>query len=412
MNTKTKMTLTADDSVVALTTEKAFKEACEHYSNPEFWHSVYANELRCFGVSNLPILAKTIIEDKEMGDTVSEEIFNENVGGERANGLFTALPTKDGKYENYANRVISYTSLHERSGTACRMITKVKSSGYITALSAEERGEEVNRGWQTSGEELKVYIPDGKISFYGSEVYVILPFIDGYNAIKEELKNSYPDAEYVSGQLDHEYIYGEWNLEATEAESYALMLEDLGVIQKGEETPFKLRYSTSNVGNAKMSARLMVEIGGISLPLGKPQNVWHHKKKAVTDVSKLTDDNGCSIDNFKVKLSWLGNIMKENEDVIEQLGNTEIEHPAGCLQHLIADIKSISAKDRKKAIEDMDTLYPDKCTAIDVYLMVSSIVGYEKRSPRTVVQMTEEIAELQFKNFKLFDKKLVISDED
>lgn len=409
MNTKFKG-LATDESVANLVTEQAFLEACEHYSNPDFWKPVFANEMRCFGVSNMPILAKSIIEDKGMEETVSEEIFNENCGGERANGLFTAVPTENGKYENYANRVISYPSLHERSGTACRMITTIKSSNYITALSAEERGEEVNRGWQTSSEPLKVYIPDGKISFYGSSVYVILPFIEGYDAVKEELTVSYPNHKYRGGQIDHSYIYGEWTLNSDEEESYALMLEELGAIKKGEKTPFTLRYSTSNVGNAKMSVRLLVEIGGTAIPLGKPQSIWHHNKKAVVEKEKLTADNGCSIEDFKTKLTWLGNILKENEDIIENLGNTEIEHPTGCLQHILADMHTISAKDKKKALDDMQTLYPDKCTAIDVYLMLSSIVGFESRSPRTVVNMTEEIAEMQFRNFKLYDKKFVAED--
>jgi len=154
-----------------------------------------------------------------------------------------------------------------------------------------------------------------------------------------------------------------------------------------------------------MSVRLMVEIGGTLIPLGKPQSIWHHTKKAVTDKEKLTSDNGCSIDDFKKKLKWIGNILKENEDVIENLGNTEILHPAGCLQHILEEMNMISSKDKKKALEDMQTLYPDTCTAIDVYLMLSSIVSFEERSPRTVVNMTEEIAEMQFRNFKLYDKK-------
>ena len=71
---------------------------------------------------------------------------------------------------------------------------------------------------------------------------------------------------------------------------------------------------------------------------------------------------------------------------------------------------TISAKDKKKALEDMQMLYPKSCTAIDVYLMASSIANSSNLSPRQVVNITEEIAELQFKNFKLYDKPLTAID--
>lgn len=400
--------LATDEAVMALTTEAEFKAAAEHYSNPSFWRFVYANELRCFGVSNMPILAQTIVQEKNMADTVSVEQFNECVA---ENGLFTAIPNEEGTaYETYAGRYTCHTSMYDRSGTACRMVKTITSHGKITALSAEMRGEEVNRGWNTSAEKLSVYIPDGKISFFGSEKYVILPFIDGYNAIREELDLSYPDAEYANGKIDHEYIVGEWKLNAEEEESYALMLEGLGAIEPDEETPFYLRYSTSNVGNAKMSVRLLVKVNGVLIPLGKPYSIWHHSDKSVPNDSHLNNDNGCTIENLKTKLTWLGKMMKENEDIIEALGNTDIEHPAGCLQHLLNETNTPSAKDKKKAIEDMQMLYPNTCTAVDVYLMASSLAANQNLSPRQVVNITEEIAELQFKNFKLFDKPLTVID--
>ena len=396
-----KTILVNDDSVKNLLTEKSFLEAATHYSNPDFWRFVYANEIRCFGVSNMPILAESIVEEKGMEKTVSPEQFTECV---RENGLFTAIPNAEGTaYETYAGRYTCHTSMYDRSGTACRMVTTIGSHGKITALSAEQRGEEVNRGWTTSSESIAVYIPDGKIGFFGSEKYVILPFTDGYYAVRNELDNSFPKAEYSEGQIDHEYIVGEWKLNSDEEEAYALLLEDIGAIKSGEETPFYLRFSSSNVGNAKMSVRLLVSVNGVKMPMGEPFSIWHHSGKAVVDKEKLNKDNGCEISDLKTKLTWLGSLMKENEDIIEVLGNTDIEHPAGCLQHLLAECNTIPAKDKKKAIEDMDALYPDSCTAIDVYMMASSLIA-NGSSPRSIVNMTEEIAGLQFKNFKLYDK--------
>lgn len=399
-----KICLVSDDDVLALLSEKDFVAACEHYSNPEFWRDVYADEIRCFGVSNLPILAQQMREENKMEETVSDEQFKECVAD---TGIFTALPSPDGGYETYAGRYTCYTSMYNRSGTNCRMVTTTASHGKITALSAEMRGEEINRGWNTSKELISVYIPDGKISFFGSEKYKILPFIDGYKAVKEELIASYPDHKYMNGQIDHEYIYGEWKLNASEEEEYALMLEDMGAIEKGDTTPFYLRFSTSNVGNAKMSVRLMVSVDGVQMPLGKPMNIWHHSDKYVEKKELLNHDNGCDLEDLKIKLTWLGKLMKENEDLIENLGNTEINHPAGCLQKLLEECNTISAKAKKQAVEDMQTLYPKTCTAIDVYIMASSLAK-TGQTPKSVVHITEEVAELQFKNFKLYDKPLKV----
>lgn len=397
-----------DKDILIINNLSEMKETLAWYSKPEFWKKVYADEIRSFGVSNMPILAESIIEDKGMKDTCSTSQFNECVADI---GIFTALPNSEGTaYETFAGRFTSYLSMYDRSGTSCRMIKTIHSHGEITALSAEERGEEINRGWQTSKELLSVYIPDGKIGYFGSKKYVILSMEEGLDSVVHELSASYPDAKYIAGNVSYEYILAEWKLNACEdEESYALRLEELGVIDKDQKTPFYLRYSTSNVGNAKMSVRLFVEIAGVKIPLGKPQSIWHHSDKFIGDKERLDHDNGCSMDDFRTKLTWIGRLLKENEDIIEVLGNTDIKHPAGCLQHLLAECNSIPAKDKKSAIEDMDTLYPDTCSAIDVYIMASSL-AMQDASPRQIVNITEEIAQLQFKNFALYDKPLKIEE--
>lgn len=394
--------LKRDDSVIISKSEKEFLALAEKLSAKENWHNVYADEVKSFGVSNTPILAEVEISEKQMEETVSVDSFTECVG---ETGIFVSFPYED-KYITYPTRYTSNNSLLDRSGTNCRMVKTISSKGYVTALSAEQRGEEINRGFQYSKEPLKIYVVDEKVSFFGSCKYVILPYDEGLNTVKQYLDKEFPEAEFVRGEISHEYIFCDYRLNSEEEESLAMKMQDFGVLKDTDKVELYLRFSSSNVGNAKMSVRLLAKLNGVKAPLGDSLNIWHHSDKFAKTES-LTRDNGCEIKNLETKLTWLAMLIRENEDLVEKLGNTTINNPAGCLQHITKDCNKISAKDRKKAIEDFDMIHgTNPCTAIEVYIAISSIIGYTDRSPKEIINMMEEIAQLQCRNFSDYDKPL------
>ena len=356
--------LKKDLEVKVLSTEEDFKATCEYFSRDELWRKVKGNELHSIGYSDVPILAEQLIEESGV------ESMDAFLEGMSETGIFTQIPSLDGSHmETYAGRYTSYVSMYNRSGTNCRMITTVMPKSKIAALSAEERGKEIDRGWSTTKENLSIYIVDSKISYFGSDKYVILSYLDGFNAVKDMLKEAYPKAEYITGQVSYEYIFGEWRLHADEEEIYKLLFKEAG--KDLENISFLLRYSSSNVGNAKMAARLFLEI-----------------------------------DDFKTKLGWVGKIFKENEDLLKILAHTPILHPAGCLKQLLMECRLIPSIYRKTVIEEMDVEWGNNpCTALDVYSKASSVINFAD-TPTKIVLITEEIAELQFKNFLLYDKDL------
>lgn len=391
--------LKKDLEVKVLSTEEDFKATCEYFSRDELWRKVKGNELHAIGYSDVPILAEQLIEESGV------ESMDAFLEGMSETGIFTQIPSLDGLHmETYAGRYTSYVSMYNRSGTNCRMITTVMPKSKIAALSAEERGKEIDRGWSTTKENLSIYIVDSKISYFGSDKYVILSYLDGFNAVKDMLKEAYPKAEYIIGQVSYEYIFGEWRLHADEEEIYKLLFKEAG--KDLENISFLLRYSSSNVGNAKMAARLFLEIDDIRIPIGHSQNIWHRIDKRVEDKGDLDSDNGCEMDDFKTKLGWVGKIFKENEDLLKILAHTPILHPAGCLKQLLMECRLIPSIYRKTVIEEMDVEWGNNpCTALDVYSKASSVINFAD-TPTKIVLITEEIAELQFKNFLLYDKDL------
>lgn len=377
-----------------LKSREDLQEAIDFYEEHDTWLQPIANEIMTFGVTDYPLFNQDL--QAKIQDTCPKECFDECVSDA---GIFLTLPYGN-KYVTFATRDISLNSIYERSGSNCRMVRTIDSHGYIKALSAEERGEIINKGWRTSTEKIKVLISDEKISFVGSSKYVILSYRDGIAAAEKILGNDFEIMEYVKGYISHEYIVAEWQIKSPETESHRLMLENFGFIGEYEEVKYIFRFSSSNIGNAKMSGRLFLCINGSHIPIGKAQSIWHLINKKVDDKSKLNDDNGCKIKDFECKLGHMGAVLKENEDVIELMGNTMIDHPSPCLKKMLEFCPSIPEKSKEYLT---DNFHLEECTAMDIYLEISSLLEDITDLGR-LVQASEEVAQLQFKNFKEYDK--------
>lgn len=386
-----------ENQIKPLCDRRELEEALEYYRTHDEWKILTAQEIKAFGISDYPLLNAGTKE--EFGN---DEVFDDCV---KNAGIFLSFPSYERgemKYYTYAARDIAMNSVYNRSGTNCRIVRNVTDRKNTKALSAEERGEIINKGFTTSKEEVKMLISDERISFIGSEKYVILPYEKGIEAVESVLPLKFEEVEYRNGYISHEYLVAEYEIKDPEIESYKLMLKNLDL--NIDDISIIFRFSSSNVGDSKMSGRLLMRIHTNYIPIGTPQSVWHLSTKAVETSEKLNDRNGASIDNFRTKLQKVGTVLQENEDLIEILGNTTISHPAGCLQRLLELCPSIPEKRREEAVEDMESNYPVTCMAIDVYLAAAGLLT-DIKNLKTIIQATEEIAELQYKNFVLYDKE-------
>lgn len=385
-----------DDEVKKLRTEEELKKAVMFYDKNDRWETVTASSIRAFGVTDYPLFNNEIRERYK--ETVPARAFDECV---QDAGIFLTIPYEKRCYRTYATRYTAMESIYERSGSSCRMVRTLSSHGMVKALPAEERGSLIDRGWRTSSEEVKVLISDEKVSFVGSQKYIILPYKDGLRAMKDMLRE-YEAVTYRSGYISHEYIMAEWYLESADTESHRLMLQELGLITEKTAVRYVVRFSSSNIGNSKMSARLSVSLEGEMIPVGKPKSVWHLSSKGVNCTDQLNDGNGCSISDFRYKLKSLGASLKENEEIFEEMGNTWITYPETVLKKLFKLCPGIPKKIRDDILEHYRFRHP--CTAVDLYFAVAK--AQKKMDNRQmIIQVTEEIAQLQYVNYVRLDKQ-------
>ncbi len=386
-----------EEEVRNISSPEQLDEVVNFYEKNDRWIEVAANSLRTFGVSNLPLLLLFDEKQNEIKDTCSEDNFNECVA---ETGLFLSIPVVD-HFETYATRYTAFPSIYNRSGTNCRMVTTLYNKGFVTAKSAEERGEDVNRGWQTTKEPVKVLISDEKVSFVGSHKYVILPYREGIDTALQVLMEEFEEVSFRSGMISHEFILADWNIWNDEAECFRIFLEDHNVIQRDEKIKIIFRFTSGNVGNSTMTGRLLLQIHNVAIPIGPAKSIWHLSTKS-TKNEKLSENNGCSFQDFREKLENIGEVLKDNEDLIEQMGNTTIMFPQICLEKAFGLCPSIPANVKKDVLE---SFYYQTCTAMDVYLAVSETM--EKltgKNLNAIVQIMEEVARLQKVDFTELDK--------
>lgn len=379
-----------DYQIKDLDTRKELQDAVDFYKEHDVWIFPYAHEIQTFGVSDYPLFNGNIRENvTSCDDAALDECLKEA-------GLFLTVPTETSQYVTFATRSTALTSIYDRSGTNCRIVRTINSTPKMRALSAEERGEIINKGWKTSDEQVKMLISDEKISFVGSSKYVILPYDEGIRIAENVLDMIFDKKEYIRGHISHEFIVAEWEVSSAETEAYRIFLEEHHIVLPTQSVSFRFQFSSSNIGNAKMSGRILILVDGRFLaPLGLPSSVWHLKGHS----------EGCSLDVFETKLFKIASSIQNNEDQIELLGNTDIYFPAGCLQHVLKLCPTIPKKLKDLAVENMKKV--TSCNAVDIYFAVSELIE-KMHGSRSLILATEEAAKLQFITWEHYDQELEV----
>lgn len=198
--------------------------------------------------------------------------------------------------------------------------------------------------------------------------------------------------------FSHEYLVLDYMLNDDIMEdSFISMLSEYGVSAKTVKAG--VRFSTSDVGNSCVTAAPFYDLDGARIRLGKPICLSH--------------DKGHSIEQFIKMLNGLAMVFKENEDLVEKLGNTQIKHSGGCFLHIIDKNRSLRSGSEDLA-DELDAEFPAGCTAIDVFLALNKIVevrnSRKELNPTQLINLTETIAKLLLINYTDYDH--VWTDED
>lgn len=388
---------TSDDAVVTLKTETDKEKVLEFIAKDE-WYTPYIWECFVKEIANAPLFFEQYKEQFETElpnglkcnvpalDNSNEELIETA----RDTGLMLGFPANGGIVVK-PTRYTAFTSICQRAGISGSTISNMDEKPLISVLPTMEKAQWLSRGFSLHKADCKILYRDGKVSSMLSKEYEILPANETIPRFERKLREDHPDLTFSSGMFSHEYLVLDYMLNDDIMEdSFISMLSEYGVSAKTVKAG--VRFSTSDVGNSCVTAAPFYDLDGARIRLGKPICLSH--------------DKGHSIEQFIKMLNGLAMVFKENEDLVEKLGNTQIKHPGGCFLHIIDKNRSLRSGSEDLA-DELDAEFPAGCTAIDVFLALNKIVevrnSRKELNPTQLINLTETIAKLLLINYTDYD---------
>ena len=392
--------LANDEAVVELKSEKDLKEYLAFRKEHDVWYTPYVNECKIVGVSNTLLFfeqeANDIKGSEKFGVSLKCDCIRETVEEAAAdNGILIVFPSND-HYEVYPLRYTGFIDLCKRSGLEGRTMTLMQKKGQIEALDTHTKGQWFSTGCKLNGESCKILIRDGKASNMKSKEYSIIPADEAVSALEMELSGSWPEYTYSTGMVSHEYLIVDYLLNDTAMEeSLRLRLESLGLKCQGS-VQSGVRFSTSDVGNSCVTAAPYFTINGTKVRIGNPIAVRHNSENNAT--------------KFSEQLIKMATLLREAEDKIEELGNTNINCIVGCVQNVCEKYSNlIPTKAAEKVIDDLLVQYgtTGSGTAVDVFIALNEIVNVQNvlkpMNPTQLIKLSEGISQLMFVDYEEYD---------
>lgn len=127
---------------------------------------------------------------------------------------------------------------------------------------------------------------------------------------------------------------------------------------------------------------------------------------------EIEHSSGNTPDKLREKLPNMAQMLNAAEDDVERLGNTQIRHVGGCLQHITRGFSGLSKKSVLCTIKkELDGSSDHEGTAIDVYMLILDAINLQCNTKdgmlvKDFVQLTERAAGYLGRDFAKFDKPL------
>lgn len=304
----------------------------------------------------------------------------------------------------------SMPGLAARAGVYGETLTNRNASATREVLPLYVRGEIFTSCLHTYKHKVNVLTRDDAIARIASEVYADLSAEEGYEITRRYLENTYSGCEFAGAECSEEYLY------ALLKPSFA----DLSDLEYRLKNKFKaslfVRFSTSDVTNSKMRVMPLIELKkdanaeGVMIPIdgSNPIEVEHTA--------------GNTPEKLEGKLPNMAQMLNAAEDNVERLGNTQIKHVCGCLEHITRGFSGLSKKSVLCTIKkELGGSSDHEGTAIDVYMLILDAINLQGKKSLTFtlqcdtkdgmlvkdfVQLTERAAGYLGKDFTRFDKQL------
>lgn len=368
---------------------QGFYEYLSKRRETDVWLEPYINEVSAIGIENLPLLfPETCQNIKVKRGLYTIDVQNIDYKREPeqecidSTGLFL-VTEMDGKVVPLPTREIALYSILQRGEDYCGTMSRYEQKPNKSVLPVSEKAQRLARDFQLYSDRCKILYRDGKVSAMLSKDYVILHCADLIQSLEGVLKREHPDMALSEAEATHEFVVAEYNLNNTlMEESLKIKLNDVGC--DINSLTAGVRFSSSDVGLSSVQANLYVKIDG---------------NKVYFDGIKMPHKGEASLELFQDKLSGFGDSLKEAEERIEELGNTDIADVSKVVSVIVTGYPQIfSKKIADDVIEEAKLRFPNGGTGIDVYLLLCEIINRftESKEVNTAryLAMTEQVTKL------------------
>lgn len=353
-----------DDSTVALTTHAELAEYLQYRKEHDVWIEPFINEMAVVGIPYEPLFIPGYCREPKIKvngysidvdpiDFNSTEVM-ECVEG---TGVFLVFP-ENGRYKAYPIRDIAYDSICKRAGDDCATMARFDSKPNKKVLPVVEKAERLTRDFGLYSDVCRILYRDKKISMVLSKEYCILDDSELVAVLEGQLAIDHPDFSFSSAEVSHAYLNVTYMLNDPETEeTFRLKLNEHG--EKIEELKAGIEFCTSDIGLSRVRANVFYDIDGVRMYSEHGIGIRH--------------DNGARGEDFSEACRNLGDILKESEEQIEILGNTDIRDVAEVLKRILKKYPYFPKEMAVDMVDRMKAEYPNGGTAIDVYLAVCEL---------------------------------------
>lgn len=368
-------------------------------SENDKWIVPFINEIGVIHIPNTPLFIKQSCDKPEInknGYTISlpsvdaekEEVLD---CIQAEGGFFMATPF-EGKMAVIPMTEYAYVGTCQRTGDDCPTMMRDQEGYSKKVLPSSEKAARLTRDASLYGDACKMLLRDGLIQTNRSKEFVPFDDLEYFERLEAQLSVDHPNFSFDKGQVSREYLMVEYLLNDIEMEeTVRLALNDAGA--DIQELKAGVRLSTSDIGMSAMRVALFYDADGI---------------RTVLDGGITLEHKGdASADKFANLLISLGQIFKDCEERIEELGNMDINDVAECISRIREKATFLPKSAADTVEENCRIKFPNGGTAIDVYLALNEIIqlhaSQTKITPTRYINLSEQVAKLMKLPFDKID---------
>ena len=387
------------DEVRNFNNRQELMEYLKYRSEHDKWVIPFINEIGVVHIPNEPLFINQYCKNTTIDkngytitlpsiDSDKEEVMD-CITSE--GGFFMATPF-EGKMAVIPMTEYAYTGTCQRTGDDCPTMMRDVEGYSKKVLPSSEKAARLTRDASLYGDSCKMLLRDGYIQTNRSKEFVPFDDLEYIERLEQQLALDHSSFTFDRGQVSREYLMVEYLLNDIEMEeTVRLALNDAGA--DIQELKAGVRLSTSDIGMSAMRVALFYDADGI---------------RTVLDGGVTMEHKGdASADKFADLLVSLGEIFKDCENRIEELGNMDIDDVAECISRIREKATFLPKSAADTVEENCRVKFPNGGTAIDVYLALNEIIqvhaSQTKVTPTRYINLSEQVAKLMKLPFDKID---------